>query len=57
MDQEMDGKPVGWVIPKTINLSPPFSFLKLNSGFENSFGAKKKLTWLLFHLLEMIKKV
>lgn len=54
----MDGKPVGWIIPKTINLSPPFLFLKLDSGFANgTLGVKKKLTLLLFHLLEMIKKV
>lgn len=57
MDQRTDGKPVGWIIPKTINLSPPFLFLKLDSGFANgTLGVKKKLTLLLFHLLEMIKK-
>lgn len=38
MHQWMDAMPVGWVILKTINLCPPFSFLKLllNSGFANS---------------------
>lgn len=57
MDQWMDGKPVGWIIPKTINLSPPFSFLKLNSGFANgTLGDEEEVDMIVIPFIGNYKK-